>query len=209
MKHLVILALMMVMTVSAKAMSYGTAKDEALFLSDKMAYELDLTDEQYEAVYEINLDYLLCLNSPDDLFGVCWERRNADLRDVLSDWQYERFLDKEYFYRPVRWEDEAWAFAVYTHYLRDVFFFNAPRAFKTYKGGNSLMHEHFYADRIAHKPASAEHHHAPAAHESAVPNHRPDAPNRGNRPETPNRPAGRPGGMGPGGGGMRPMGGRR
>ena len=37
-----------------------------------MAYELDLTDEQYEAVYEINLDFLLCLNNPEDLNGVCW-----------------------------------------------------------------------------------------------------------------------------------------
>lgn len=75
-----ILAAMMLMTLTAKAISYGDAKSEALFLSDKMVYELDLTDEQYEAVYEINLDYLLCVNNPDDLFGICWERRNADLR---------------------------------------------------------------------------------------------------------------------------------
>lgn len=214
MKHLTILAMMMVMTITAQAMPYDRAKDEALFLSDKMAYELDLTDEQYEAVYEINLDYLLCLNSPDDLFDICWERRNADLSDVLSAWQYDRYLDIEYFYRPVRWVDEAWAFAVYDRYMRDVFFFNAPNAFRDYRGGHALV-DHYYADRIAHKPASAEHHQAPAPHPSAAPNHRPDAPNRGNRPETPNRPAGNPGGMrpgggmGPGGGGGRPMGGRR
>lgn len=59
-----ILAAMMLMTLTAKAISYGDAKSEALFLSDKMVYELDLTDEQYEAVYEINLDYLLCVNNP-------------------------------------------------------------------------------------------------------------------------------------------------
>ena len=52
MKHLMILAAMMVMTLTAKAMNYETAKDEALFLSDKMAYELDLTDEQYEETAE-------------------------------------------------------------------------------------------------------------------------------------------------------------
>ena len=51
---------MMVMTISAKAISHEEAKDDALFLTDKMAYELSLTDDQYEAVYEINLDYLLC-----------------------------------------------------------------------------------------------------------------------------------------------------
>ena len=33
--------------------SYNAAKHEALFLSDKMAYELNLTAAQYEAVYEI------------------------------------------------------------------------------------------------------------------------------------------------------------
>ena len=35
-------------------MSYNAAKHEALFLSDKMAYELNLTAAQYEAVYEID-----------------------------------------------------------------------------------------------------------------------------------------------------------
>ncbi len=58
MKKMMILAMMMVMTISANAMSYNAAKNEALFLSDKMAYELNLTPAQYEAVYEINLDYL-------------------------------------------------------------------------------------------------------------------------------------------------------
>ena len=36
---MMILAVMMVMTIS-NAMSYNAAKHEALFLSDKMAYEL-------------------------------------------------------------------------------------------------------------------------------------------------------------------------
>ena len=47
---MMILAMMMVMTISANAMSYNAAKNEALFLSDKMAYELNLTAAQYEAV---------------------------------------------------------------------------------------------------------------------------------------------------------------
>ena len=57
MKKILVMAMMMVMTISANAMSYNAAKNEALFLSDKMAYELNLTAAQYEAVYEINLDY--------------------------------------------------------------------------------------------------------------------------------------------------------
>ena len=43
MKKIMILAMMMVMTISANAMSYNAAKNEALFLSDKMAYELNPT----------------------------------------------------------------------------------------------------------------------------------------------------------------------
>ena len=50
---MMILAMMMVMTISANAMNYTAAKNEALFLSDKMAYELNLTAAQYEAVYDI------------------------------------------------------------------------------------------------------------------------------------------------------------
>ena len=45
MKKMMILAMMMVTTITANAMSYTAAKNEALFLSDKMAYELNLTDD--------------------------------------------------------------------------------------------------------------------------------------------------------------------
>ena len=36
MKKIMVMAMMMVMTISARAMSYNAAKNEALFLSDKM-----------------------------------------------------------------------------------------------------------------------------------------------------------------------------
>ena len=91
---MMILAMMMVMTISARsamplgssknAMSYNAAKNEALFLSDKMAYELNLTAAQYEAVYEINLDYLMSLNGHAGVFGIWGDRRNSDLRYVLN-----------------------------------------------------------------------------------------------------------------------------
>ena len=84
MKKRMILAVMMVMTISANAMSYNAAKHEALFLSDKMAYELNLTAAQYEAVYEINLDYLMSLNGHGDVFGIWWDRRNADRHIAMN-----------------------------------------------------------------------------------------------------------------------------
>ena len=79
------------MTVSANAMSYEQARQQALFLTDKMAYELNLTEQQYEAAYEVNLDYLMSINTRDDLYGTYWTRRNLDLSYILFDWQYTAY----------------------------------------------------------------------------------------------------------------------
>lgn len=157
--RLMILAVMMVMTISANAMNYNAAKNEALFLSDKMAYELNLTAAQYEAVYEINLDYLMSLNGHTDVFGIWWDRRNADLRYVLNSWQYAKYVALSHFYRPVAWKDGSWTFAVYSHYNRGHFYKDRPTVFVTYKGGNNRRDVHFYADRKVTKPVV---HHAPA-----------------------------------------------
>ena len=134
---MMILAMMMVMTISANAMSYNAAKNEALFLSDKMAYELNLTAAQYEAVYEINLDYLMSLNGHGDVFGIWWDRRNADLRYVLNSWQYDKYVALSHFYRPVAWKAGSWTFAVYSHYNRGHFYNDRPTVFVTYKGGHN------------------------------------------------------------------------
>jgi hypothetical protein len=164
MKKMMILAMMMVMTISANAMSYNAAKNEALFLSDKMAYELNLTAAQYEAVYEINLDYLMSLNGHADVFGIWWDRRNADLRYVLNAWQYDKYITLAHFYRPVAWKAGGWTFAVYSHYNRGHFYNDRPKVFVTYKGGNSHKHDRFYADRHVNKPAPAVHHNTPTTH---------------------------------------------
>ena len=103
MKKMMLMAMMMTIAISANAMTYNAARNEALFLSDKMAYELGLTNEQYEAVYEINLDYLLTVNNRADVLGPWWEVRNRDLRFVLSTWQFDRFMASTYFYRPLVW----------------------------------------------------------------------------------------------------------
>ena len=160
---MMILAVMMVMTISATAMSYNAAKNEALFLSDKMAYELNLTAAQYEAVYEINLDYLMSLNGHADVFGIWWDRRNADLRYVLNSWQYDKYVALNHFYRHVAWKAGGWTFAVYTHYNRGHFYNAHPKVFVSYKGGHNRVHGSHYAHM--HKPAppapAMGHRHAP------------------------------------------------
>ena len=77
------LTMLVTMTMTTNAMSYEQARQQALFLTDKMAYELNLTEEQYEAAYEVNLDYLMGVNTQADLYGPYWERRNRDLSYIL------------------------------------------------------------------------------------------------------------------------------
>ena len=137
MKKIFTLAMMMAMTITANAMSYKAAKNEALFLSDKMAYELNLTEAQYEDVYEINLDYLMSVNGRHDAYGSSWDRRNSDLKYVLTAWQYEKYEGRSYFYRPLAWKNGSWTFTVYSHYSNRNHFYKAhPKGYTSYKGGH-------------------------------------------------------------------------
>ena len=130
-------------TVSANAMSYKQAREQALFLTDKMAYELNLNEEQYDAVYEINLDYLMGVNTYDDLYGPYWRYRNLDLSYVLFDWQYNAFCAATYFYRPLYFNNGYWRFAIYTRYPhRDYFYFSRPTVYVSYRGTHSWGHNH-------------------------------------------------------------------
>lgn len=138
-KFILALVAMVTMTVtSASAMSYEQARQQALFLTDKMAYELNLTDDQYEAAYETNLDYLMSVNTVDDLYGVYWRQRNLDLSYILLDWQYRSFLNATYFYRPLYWNAGYWHFGIYARYPhRDYYFFGRPHFYTSYCGGHS------------------------------------------------------------------------
>ena len=135
-KFIIALVAMFTMTfTTASAMSYEQARQQALFLTDKMAYELNLTDDQYEAAYEVNLDYLMGINTYDDLYGVYWRQRNLDLSYILLDWQYRAFCDAAYFYRPLYWDGGFWHFGIYARYpRRDYFFFGRPHFYVSYRG---------------------------------------------------------------------------
>ena len=152
MKKMMTLVMMMTIAISAAAMPYNTARNEALYLSDKMAYELGLTATQYEAVYEINLDYLLNVDTRADVFGFWWEIRNRDLRYVLSTWQYDRFMASEWFYRPVVWGTGGWTFSIYTRYGVGRMFYHRPAVFVTFKGGHSVRGNSHYAHHHFDKP---------------------------------------------------------
>ena len=137
-KILTTLVAMIALTVSANAMSYEQARREALFLTDKMAYELNFSDAQYDAAYEINLDYLMGVTSVDDVYGTYWTRRNLDISYVLLDWQWNAFCAANYFYRPLYWRAGCWHFGIYARYPnRSYYYFHRPTVYVSYRGGHS------------------------------------------------------------------------
>lgn len=146
-------AVLTTIVVAAQAMSFTQARQEALFLSDKMAYELHLTMDQYEAVYEINLDYFLSIRYEEDVFGIYWNRRNTDLRFVLNTWQYRKYITTVDFYQPAMWRRGSWVFSIYTRYDRGNHFRQPPMVYGTYRGGRNRGTISFYEGRTIAKPA--------------------------------------------------------
>ena len=137
-RYILSIMAMMTMALTTNAMSFTQAQREALFLTDKMAYELNLTDEQYDACYEINLDYLMGVSTVDDLYGTYWTRRNLDISYILLDWQLAAFRAASYFYRPLYWSAGCWHFGIYARYPRRTFFyFSRPTVYVSYRGGHS------------------------------------------------------------------------
>ncbi|MDO4159825.1 MAG: hypothetical protein Q4D41_05180 [Prevotellaceae bacterium] len=132
---LMIVALFTLSATTTKAMTYSEVCDEALFLTDKMAYELGLSSDQYDALYEINLDYLMSISSSSDIEGTYWTRRNLDIGYVLTTAQYKLFEAAEYFFRPVYWSSGL-VYRIYSRYTnRKQFYCSKPTVYSTYKGG--------------------------------------------------------------------------
>ena len=141
------------MTVMA-GMSTSKVRKETRFLTDKMAYELSLSTQQYNDAYEINYDFIYSVRNIMDYVarGYEWalddyyealDIRNDDLRWVLSDAQYRRFLGAEYFYRPIYVTGGKWSFRVYINYPnRSLFYFGVPYHYRTYCGAHYRPHFH-------------------------------------------------------------------
>lgn len=147
------------------AMSNGQMRTEVRFLTDKMAYELNLSTAQYNDVYEINYDFLFGVNSVMDAVvrGEAWaldryydrlDLRNDDLRWVLDSRQYTRFLRTLYFYRPLYVSDGRWQFRVYITYSNHShFYFPLPAVCRAYRGAHARPapdRPSFYRGRYDH-----------------------------------------------------------
>ena len=149
------------MTVMA-GMSTSKVRKETRFLTDKMAYELSLSTQQYNDAYEINYDFIYSVRNIMDYVarGYEWalddyyealDIRNDDLRWVLSDVQYRRFMGADYFYRPIYVTGGRWNFRVYINYPnRSLFYFGVPYHYRTYCGAHYrpyIHHTSYYRGR--------------------------------------------------------------
>ena len=145
----VILTLLAVFTVgvNANALSVHRSREEARFLTDKMVYELYLTDDQADDVYEINYDYFRALGPVDGLYDNIFNRRYEDLSYVLYDWQWDYFLSCDYFLYPAYIYRGGWAFGIYNYYARTHFFYGIPRLYYRYNGGH-FHHPTYYRGRF-------------------------------------------------------------
>lgn len=148
----ILLAAAMSTTICSAAMSNSKIRKETLFLTDKMAYEMNLNTAQYNDVYEINYDFIAGVSylMDDVLRGEEWalnryydylDVRNDDLRWVLSSRQYGRFMQADYFYRPIYVTGGRWTFRIYINYSnRNHFYFPRPHHYRTYCGGHYRTH---------------------------------------------------------------------
>lgn len=117
----------LILTVQpAGAMSYERAMAEARFLTDKMAYELNLDDYQYQQAYDINFNYFYRLNDASDFYGSYWQARNSALEILLSTLQFRNYCRMDYFYRPVCIRRNVWTYPIYRRYPRTRFYRPAP-----------------------------------------------------------------------------------
>lgn len=144
----------MMAVTNAWAMSTSTIREHARFITDRMAYELDMTPRQYEDCYEINYDFIYAINPimkevangysyAIDRYYDYLDYRNDDLHYILTNRQYAQFLSLEYFYRPVYAYRGDWYFRVYQIYNnRKFFYFDAPTIYRSYAGAHSRTHHH-------------------------------------------------------------------
>ena len=142
-------------------MSKSKIRTSARFLTDRMAYELDLTPRQYDDFYEINYDFLYEANLVmDDVmrgyrdaiyyYYELLDRRNEDASYVLNYYQYSRFMDADYFYRPIFNAGGRWNLRIYVTYSNHKFYYyDAPRHYKTYRGehGRRYYSKGYYSGR--------------------------------------------------------------
>lgn len=139
-------------TLPVKAAGLGDIRINARFLTDRMAFELNLNQSQYDDLYEVNFDFLNGIDpyvgdlaysrvAAMDAYYRYLDERNDDLRWILSSAEYLRFMAIDYFFRPIYAVNHCCYLRVYQIYPnRSFFYFSRPHHYLTYRGGHSRFH---------------------------------------------------------------------
>ena len=202
-KLLVTLAVAITGAVQAFALTPTAIRENARFLTDRMAYELNLTPQQIEDCYEINYDFIASINPimdevvygyPEyiDRYYNYLDYRNDDLRYIMTEAQYLAFISLDYFFRPVYTYAGNWLFRIFDIYTNHRFFYyDAPLIYHSYYGGHGRhyfphgyygggrYHHHVYAHpRPIHRRGGRHDFgpHAARPRHHATPRHTPSAP---------------------------------
>jgi len=154
-------SLLALVSLNMMALSNSKIRQHARFLSDRMAYELDLNASQYDDVYEINYDFIYqadkimddvvdgYIEAIDDYYQLL-DDRNDDLRYVLKKSRYQKYRDNEYFWRPIYVYQNSWYFRIYKIYNNNSFFyFDRPAGYYNYSGshGRKNYSKGYYVNR--------------------------------------------------------------
>lgn len=151
-KRLWLLAILCCMLLPVSASGLGDIRVNARFLTDRMAFELNLNQNQYNDLFEVNFDflnnvtpYLPGMARADavalDAYYRFLDERNDDLRWILSSPEYVRFMGIEYFFRPIYALNNVCylrIYKVYTDYNH--FHFARPVHYLTYRGAHARCH---------------------------------------------------------------------
>ena len=164
-KLLVTLAVAITGVVQAFALTPTAIRENARFLTDRMAYELNLTPQQIEDCYEINYDFIASINPimdevvygyPEyiDRYYNYLDYRNDDLRYIMTEAQYLAFISLDYFFRPVYTYAGNWLFRIFDIYTNHRFFYyDAPLIYHSYYGGHGrhyFPHGYYGGGRYHH-----------------------------------------------------------
>lgn len=143
-----IVSMMLLVSTSAVAqpMSYDAMRNNARFLTDRMAYTLGISSLAIiDDLYRINFDYIYGINDYlddialgyryDDYLAICAERDYA-LQMLLGNAIWSRLMGYDYFYRPVFFHNHRWHFGIYDYFDRGHWYYSAPRYYREYRGGH-------------------------------------------------------------------------
>lgn len=134
------------MTMQAQPMSYYAMRENARFLTDRMAYTLGIATSLLDDLYMINYDYICGVNDylDDVAYGYHYDdymmvmyARDAALRRLLTPYQWERLVALDYFYRPISFVNHRWSFSIYAYDpYRTHFYYGVPTRYNHYRGGH-------------------------------------------------------------------------